>query len=58
VTVTARSFEDAKATADAIVGAMQPLILGDPLRVQSVTVAEPDAPDAGTIAIAVTPRGK
>ena len=58
VTVTARTFEDAKSTADAIVGLMQPLILGDPLRVQSVTVAEPDAPDAGTVAIALTPRGK
>jgi hypothetical protein len=58
VKVTARTFEDAKATAGAIVGYLQPLILGDPLRVQPVTVAEPDAPDAGTVAIALTPRVK
>jgi hypothetical protein len=58
VEVTARSFEDAKGTADAIVRTLQPLLLGDPVRIQPVTLVEPDAPDAGTVAIVVTARGK
>ncbi len=58
VSVTARSFEDAKGTADEIVQDLQLLLLGDPSRVQAVTLVEPDAPDAGTVAIAVTSKGK
>jgi hypothetical protein len=53
VEVTARSFEEAKRTADMIVGDLTPLMLGDPLRVQPITTVEPDAPDAGTVRIAV-----
>jgi hypothetical protein len=58
VEVTARSFEDAKGAADEIVRDLQPLLLGDPSRVQPVTLVEPDAPDAGTVAIVVTSKGK
>jgi len=57
VEVTARSFEDAKGTADEIVGHLQRVVLGDPLRIQPVTLVEPDAPDAGTVAIVVAVKG-
>ena len=53
IEVTARSFEAAKRTADVIVGDLTPLILGDPLRIQSITTVEPDAPDAGTVRISL-----
>jgi hypothetical protein len=58
VEVTARSFEDAKNKADSIIGYLEPLVLGDPHRLQAVTHVEPDAPDTGTIAIAVTSKTK
>jgi hypothetical protein len=53
IEVTARSFEVAKRTADVIVSDLTPLILGDPLRIQSITTVEPDAPDMGTVRISV-----
>lgn len=53
VEVTARSFEEAKQTANAIVTRLTPLVLGDPLRIQPVTTVEPDAPEAGTVRIEV-----
>ena len=53
IEVTARSFEEAKRTADMIVGDLTPLILGDPVRLQPITTVEPDAPDAGTVRIVV-----
>ncbi len=53
IQVTARSFDDAKRTADAIVNDLTPLLLGDPIRLQPITTVEPDAPDTGTIMIAV-----
>ena len=58
VEVRARSFEDATGTAEEIVRVLQPLVLGDPLRIQPVTLVEPDAPDAGTVAIVVAPKTK
>ena len=58
VEVTARSFEDASGTADEIVRNLQPLVLGDPKRIQPVTLVEPDAPDAGMVAIVVTSKSK
>ncbi len=58
VEVTARTFEDSKSTADAIIRYLQPLVLGDPLRIQPVSLVEPDAPDVGTVAIAVTSKTK
>ncbi len=53
VEVTARSFDQAKRTADVIVGHLTPLLLGDPLRIQPIATVEPDAPDAGTVRIEV-----
>lgn len=58
VEVTARSFEDAKGTADEITRQLQRVVLGDPVRIQPVTLVEPDAPDAGTVAIVVAAKGK
>ncbi len=58
VEVTARRFEDAKGTADEIVRHLQRVVLGDPVRIQPVTLVEPDAPDAGTVAIVVAAKGK
>ena len=53
IEVMARSFDEAKHTADRIVAQLTPLILGDPLRFQPVTTVEPDAPDTGTVRITV-----
>lgn len=53
IQVTARSFDEAKRTADSIVRDLTPFLLGDPIRLQPVTTVEPDAPDTGTIMIAV-----
>jgi hypothetical protein len=58
VEVTARSFEDAKGMADEIVRQLQRVVLGDPVRIQPMTLVEPDAPDAGTVAIVVAAKGK
>jgi hypothetical protein len=53
VEVTARTFDHAKRLAADIEQTLKPLLIGDPLRVQSVTNVVPDAPDQGTIAITV-----
>jgi hypothetical protein len=53
VEVTARSFDEAKQTADLIVAELTALVLGDPLRFQPITSVEPDAPEAGTVRIEV-----
>ena len=53
VEVTARSYEDAKLAADRISTHLKPLILGNPLRLQTVSTVEPNAPMHGTIAITV-----
>jgi len=53
IEVTARSYDQAKSLAAEISRAMEPLLLGDPLRVQSLTNAVRDAPQAGTISIIV-----
>ena len=58
VEVTARSFEDAKGTADEIVRQLQRVVLGDPVRIRPLTRVEPDAPDAGTVVIVVAAKGK
>jgi len=31
---------------------LAPLVIGDPARVEAVALAEPDAPEAGTLSIA------
>lgn len=53
VEITARSYDQAKRLATEISRALEPLLLGDPLRVQSLTNAVRDAPEAGTISIIV-----
>jgi hypothetical protein len=52
VTVTARSAEQAQALADRTMRTLGPLVLGDPARLRRVTIAQPDAPESGTITIA------
>jgi hypothetical protein len=52
VTVTARSAEQAQALADRTMRTLGPLVLGDPARLRRVTIAQPDAPEGGTITIA------
>jgi hypothetical protein len=51
--ITARDFRDAKHIADEVTRRLAPLLLGDPLRVKTVTNVEPDAPESGTIAVVV-----
>jgi hypothetical protein len=53
VEVTARTFDEAKRTADMIIAHLAPRLLGDPLRLQAITTVEPDAPDGGMVRIAV-----
>lgn len=53
VMVTARTFEDANRWAGDIVEKIKPALLGDVLRLQSMTNVEPDAPEQGTVAILV-----
>jgi hypothetical protein len=54
VEITARDFRQAKYLADEIMRQLQPLLLGDPLRVRTVTDVQPDAPERGTVAITVS----
>lgn len=54
VRITAREFRQAKYLADEILRQLQPLLLGDPLRVRTVTDVQPDAPERGTVAITVS----
>ena len=51
--VTARTFQDAKRLAEGITKDLQPLILGDPHRIQSFTTVQSDAPDQGSVAVTV-----
>lgn len=53
VEVTARSFDEARRTADAIIVQLAPRLLGDPLRLQAITTVAADAPDAGMVQITV-----
>jgi hypothetical protein len=54
IKITAREFRQAKYLADEISRQLQPLLLGDPVRVRTVTDVQPDAPERGTIAITVS----
>lgn len=51
IEVTARSFGDADRLAQEVAETLEPLLLGDPKRLQKRTNVEPDAPEMGTIAI-------
>jgi hypothetical protein len=54
VQITAREFRQAQYLADEITRQLQPLLLGDPMRVRTVTDVQPDAPERGTVTISVT----
>jgi hypothetical protein len=53
VTATARSFEQANALAKQVGASMAELTIGDPARVQQVAEVVPDAPEGGTVRIAL-----
>ena len=53
VSVTARSYEAANASAKQVAGWISDLTIGDPARVQAVAVVQPDAPEGGTVRIAI-----
>jgi len=53
VEVTARDFRDAKFLANRLTAQLTPLLLGDPLRVRTVTNVEPDAAEKGSIAVVI-----
>jgi hypothetical protein len=48
-----RSFEDAKGLADTVVKALTPLIVADPVQLQTVTTVKPNAPEGGSVVIAL-----
>jgi hypothetical protein len=52
VTATARTQEQADQLAGNVKRVLAPLVIGDPARVEAVALAEPDAPEAGTLSIA------
>lgn len=52
VVVTARGYEQAETMAANVVRLLSPQLAGDPARVKSQAVVQPDAPEAGTVAIA------
>jgi len=56
VTATARSFEEANGLADALAGALGPLVLGGAGRIQPVAQVEADAPEGGTVTIMTAAR--
>jgi len=51
VGVTARSFKEADNLAKRIGSSLQPLLIGEPSRIQYATEVQPDSPAAGTVAI-------
>jgi hypothetical protein len=53
VSVTARSYEAANASAKQVAGWISDLTIGDPTRVQAVAEVQPDAPEGGTVRIAI-----
>ncbi|MGE5176752.1 MAG: hypothetical protein ACM3JJ_10300 [Hyphomicrobiales bacterium] len=53
VTASARSYEQANSLAKQVSGALSDLTLGDPTRVVPVAQVVPDAPDGGTVRIAL-----
>jgi hypothetical protein len=53
VSVTARSYEAANASAKQVAGWISDLTIGDPARVQAVAEVQPDAPEGGTVRIAI-----
>jgi hypothetical protein len=56
VSVRARSADEAQSMADAIVRALQPLVMGDPTRLRAEALPQADAPAGGMVSIAATLR--
>lgn len=57
VTTSARTYEQANALAKQVAAAIAQHTLGDPARVQPVAQAVPDAPEGGTVRIALAESG-
>lgn len=53
VEAVGRSFQDAKELAATVVKTLTPLLVVDPVRLQTVTTVEPNAPAGGSVRIAV-----
>ncbi len=53
VTVTSRSFEHANALGSSVARQLAAYVIGDPARLQTVADVQPDAPEGGTVRIAV-----
>jgi len=53
VTVVGRSYEQANATAKQVASWISDLTIGDPARVLAVAEVQPDAPEGGTVRIAI-----
>ncbi|MGH7724539.1 MAG: hypothetical protein ACREOU_03850 [Candidatus Eiseniibacteriota bacterium] len=51
VTVTARGYEQAETVAASVVRLLTPQLAGDPTRVKSQAIVQPDAPEGGTVTI-------
>ncbi len=58
VRVGARSFAEANALADAVGGVLRTRLLGDPVRIRTVTDVRPDAPEGGTVAVVTSPAAR
>ena len=56
VEVTSRSAEEAGAIAARLTRWLTPLVIGDPTRLQAVTLVQPDAPEGGAVRIATAVR--
>jgi hypothetical protein len=56
VVVTARGYDQAGAIATNVAQMLTPQLIGDPARVKTQAVVQPDAPEAGTIRIAYAGR--
>ena len=51
VRATARTYELANALTQGIARHLSALVMGDPVRIQSLAQVEPDAPENGTVAV-------
>ena len=57
VTVTARSYDQAGVMAEKISRELESLLLGNPARIKHVVDVSDDAPETGTVMIALEPAG-
>jgi hypothetical protein len=54
VIATARHADAAQGLLDRVTGALKPLVIGDPARIQGRSLVEADAPADGAVTIACT----